>query len=90
MCARARFEGADNHNIVLVHLARAADALEHAQEDDDPSGQEAQGQGPPDGARVVKALAVYYTQHTLTATQTHIQVKHIKHRAVIAKPVDAL
>lgn len=64
------FVGADNNNFVLVHLARAADALEHTQEDDDPSSQEAQGQGPPDRARVMEALAVYYTQHTLTTTHT--------------------
>lgn len=64
------FVGADNNNIVLIHLARAADALEHAQEDDDPGSQEAQGQGPPDRARVMKPLAVHYTQHTLTARHT--------------------
>lgn len=54
----------------LVHLARTADALEHTQEDDNPSCQEAQGQGPPDRARIVKALAVHYTQNSLTKKHT--------------------
>lgn len=55
---------------MLIHLARAADALEHTQEDDDPGSQEAQGQGPPDWAWVMKTLTVYYTQHTLTTIHT--------------------
>lgn len=53
---------------MFTHLARAADALEHAQEDEDPSSKEAQGQGPPDRAWVMEALTVHYTQHSLTAT----------------------
>lgn len=64
------FVGTDNEHFVLVHLARAADALEHTQEDDDPSSQEAEGQGPPDRAWVMKALTVYHTQHTLAARHT--------------------
>ena len=75
MCVCVCFARDDNNNIVLVHLARAADALEHAKEDDDPGSQQAQGQGPPDRARVVKALAVHYTQHTLTTR--HMSQRHI-------------
>lgn len=59
-------------DIVLIHLARAADALEHTEEDDDPGSQEAEGQGPPDRTRVMKALTVNYTQHTLTLKQTNV------------------
>lgn len=62
--------GADNANIVLIHLARAADALEHTQEDDDPGCQEAEGQLPSDRTRVMKALTVYNTQHLLTTRHT--------------------
>ena len=69
-CVCVCFVGADNNNNVEIHLARAADALEHTQEDYDPGGQEAQGQGPADRARVVEALTVHYTQHTLAATHT--------------------
>lgn len=58
--------GAGNKNVVLHHLARTADALEHAQEDDDPRCQQTQGQGPPHRAWIVKALTVYYTQDLLT------------------------
>lgn len=47
------------------HLAGAADPFEHAQEDEDPSSQEAEGQGPAHRAWVVKALAVYDAQHAL-------------------------
>lgn len=61
-------EGAHDGHWLFAHLARAADALEHAQEDEDPSSKEAQGQGPPHRAGVVEALTVHYTQHTLTAT----------------------
>lgn len=47
------------------HLAGAADAFEHAQENEDPSSQEAQGQGPAHRARIMEALTVYDTQHAL-------------------------
>ena len=69
----------DNNNIVLVHLARAADALEHTEENDNPGSQEAQGQLPPNRTRVMKAFAVHHTQHTLTTTHksnTDIQHQH--------------
>jgi len=54
----------------LIHLARAADALEYTQEDDDPGSQEAEGQGPADRARVMEALTVYDTQHLLATRHT--------------------
>lgn len=79
------FVGADNNNTVLIHLAGAADALEHAQEDDDPGGQEAQGQGPPDRARVMKSLAVHYTQHALTTRHTS-QTQTFKTATPLATP----
>lgn len=60
---------------VLYHLARAADALEHAKEDDDPGSQEAESQGPPDRTRVMEALTVHHTQNTLTGTQ-HTEQTH--------------
>lgn len=71
------FVGADHNNIVLLYLARATDALEHTEKDDDPGSQEAQGQGPSDRARVIKAITVYYTQHFLT-------IRHISHTQIHA------
>ena len=56
---------------MLVHLPGAADALQHAEEDDDPRSQQAEGQGPPHRPRVVEALAVHYTKHLLTKEKTH-------------------
>lgn len=79
------FMGTDNNNIVLIHLARAADALEHTQEDDEPGSQEAQGQGPPDRAWVMKALTVYYTQHPLTARNTK-SCSNVYYSTPTAKP----
>ena len=61
---------------MLLHLARAADALEHAEEDDDPSSQEAQGQLPAHGAGVMEALAVHDAQNALTARQTETEKRH--------------
>lgn len=72
VCVCMSSVGDDSNNTVLIHLARAADALEHTEKDDDPGSQEAQGQGPSDRARVIEAIAVYYTQHFLT-------IRHISH-----------
>ncbi|KAG7223262.1 hypothetical protein INR49_015618, partial [Caranx melampygus] len=56
---------------------RSKETERSCREDYDPGSQEAQGQGPPDRARVMKALTVYDSQDSLTAG------KH-KHRAALA------
>lgn len=52
---------------IAPHLARTADALQHAEEDEDPGHHQAKGKGPLHRARVPKAGAVGHPQHPLSA-----------------------
>lgn len=61
--------GAPAPQLSAAHLARAADALQHAEENHDPGRQQAQGEGPLHGAGVPEAGAVRHPQHLLAAAR---------------------